>query len=345
MQWPPPESREFFPANWQDTRHGHPIRGIIAHGTVGTDSRGYLQRGGDRSDGSDRKVSIHTLIDKAGTRWRIVNDDRAANHAGFGTAVLGGVRYSPTSGANLNWCTLGFELENLQNGRDPYTEDQLLAMGYQINEWRAKYGALPLLRHADVDPAHKTDTVGLSVAEMEQWARRAAQKSATPQPLPPVAPDIPYFVSVQPASEQRITSLFVSRRSPIQPIEIVRLWGRINEYNINAALFMAHWHAEDANWQCQSAGGRLLNPLNIRARADLPSSGGWLDFTGGANGGGGLWLGLDFTLHWLKWRYGAAELTTIDQIGPVWLGAVPGSPEALRYVNGIKTTYQAIVQG
>jgi N-acetyl-anhydromuramyl-L-alanine amidase AmpD len=167
MAYPP--TIEQLPYNWWTDRAGQPIVAIIAHGTVGTDSRAYLSRGGDAPDGSDRKVSIHVLIQKPGSPiYRYVPDERGANHAGYGTMP------APWAHINPNKCTLGFELENLQDGKDPYTYDQLMAMGWQINQWRAKHGPLPIYRHADIDPTRRSDTVGLTVAQIEEWCKKAA---------------------------------------------------------------------------------------------------------------------------------------------------------------------------
>jgi hypothetical protein len=89
-------------------------------------------------------------------------------------------------GKAVNQATLGFELENLQDGRDPYTDPQLLAMGWQIATWRARYGNLPLLRHADLDPTRRRDPYQLSVETMERWSARAqAQMAPLPQPPRP----------------------------------------------------------------------------------------------------------------------------------------------------------------
>jgi len=168
-----------YPARWQSSRDGAPIVAIIAHGTVGHDSRRYLQRGGDLPDGSDRRVSIHVLIQKDGTIYRMVDDARTANHAGG--VLVGGVFSSVLNlngqtyrGQQVNRHTLGFELENLQNSRDPYTDAQLWAMGWQIARWRSRHGQLPIVRHATVDPKRKYDPYNLTVATMELWAARAA---------------------------------------------------------------------------------------------------------------------------------------------------------------------------
>jgi hypothetical protein len=161
---------EKLPYNWSTGRGDQKIVAIIAHGTVGRDSRAYLSRGGDLPDGSDKKVSIHVLIPKSGDPiYRYVPDSKGANHAGFGTMP------APWSKVNPNRCTLGFELENLQNGFDPYTEPQLLAMGWQINEWRRIHGPLPIYRHTDIDPPpRKFDTKNLTVAQIEDWCMSAS---------------------------------------------------------------------------------------------------------------------------------------------------------------------------
>jgi len=154
-----------LPYTYWTERASAPVNAIVAHNTVGTDSRKYLSQGGPR------KVSIHSLIQKDGILYRYVPDERGANHAGYGTMPAG---YPPI---NPNRCTIGFELENASNGAgrvDPYTEPQLLTMGWEINRIRAKFGALAIFRHADLDPKRRSDTVGLTIPEMEQWADKAA---------------------------------------------------------------------------------------------------------------------------------------------------------------------------
>lgn len=173
-----------YPARWHSPRGGARPLAIIAHGTVGVDSRRYLQRGGDRADGSDRQVSIHVLIQKDGTIYRMVRDEDAAHHAG-GIRRPDGTLSSRMSingtvyrGHAVNTHSLGFELENLQNLKDPYPDAQLLALGWQINQWRQRWGPIPVIRHATIDPGRRTDTVGLSVAQIELWAVRAAEAAA-----------------------------------------------------------------------------------------------------------------------------------------------------------------------
>lgn len=159
-----------LPYTYWTERASAPVVAIIGHNTVGTDSRTYLSQGGPR------KVSIHALIQKDGTLYRMVPDERGANHAGYGTMPDGYPKLNP------NRCTIGFELENFSDGKgrvDPYTDAQLMTMGWEINRVRAKFGKLPILRHAELDPKRRADTVGLTVNEMNVWAHKAATFFAT----------------------------------------------------------------------------------------------------------------------------------------------------------------------
>lgn len=159
-----------LPAEYSVDRHGALVVAIIAHGTAGTDSREYLRTGGGRG------VSIHVLIQRDGTIYRMVPDERGANHAGAPTSsfMLNGKAYA---GAAVNAVTLSFELENRQDGRELYTREQLAAMGWQITQWRQKYGMLPILRHAELDPTRRRDPYQLPTSEMERWA------ALTPPPV------------------------------------------------------------------------------------------------------------------------------------------------------------------
>lgn len=167
----------------------HPIVMIVAHATVGWDSRSYLQNGG----GITRKVSCHCLVQKfpravkdtvdvgdgtflgnGAVVYRMVPDNMVANHAGFSTARVNGITYHP-NGINVNQVSLGVEIENLQNGNDPYSEDQLLAFGWVCWNWRNLWGPIPVLRHGDIDPTRRSDPIGLSVESIEYWIDQAGK--------------------------------------------------------------------------------------------------------------------------------------------------------------------------
>lgn len=192
-------------ADWQSPRPPQvkPLI-IVAHSTVGRDSRRYLKSGGGR------QVSIHKLIQKlprslaedpyslsaapndlapAGKQtaviYTMVNDASVANHAGYSRVTLNGVTYARNLKYSVNTISLGFELENFSDPKEgtseAYTDIQLLAMGYVVNTWRAKFGPLPVMLHRDIDASlaggksGKYDPVGLTVAQIEHWCMTAKQ--------------------------------------------------------------------------------------------------------------------------------------------------------------------------
>ncbi|GAC1354034.1 MAG: hypothetical protein NVS4B8_30550 [Herpetosiphon sp.] len=128
-----------------------PPRFVIVHATGGTNSLQWLRS----SSPASNPVSVHRLIAKDGTIFKIVADDETAWHAGYGE--LGPIR--PGGAANLNAFALGIELENLNSGYDPYPATQVQACAAQIVEWWGMYGFLPVLSHAAVDP-RKDDPQG-----------------------------------------------------------------------------------------------------------------------------------------------------------------------------------------
>lgn len=65
-------------------------------------------------------VSTHYLIAKDGTIYQLVADDKEAWHAGYSR--------SPDGRDNVGDFSLGYELENLGNGKDPYPPAQIAAV-------------------------------------------------------------------------------------------------------------------------------------------------------------------------------------------------------------------------
>lgn len=181
----PPKIATTIKANWTSPRRGQPIRAIIAHDTErpsdDTNSIDYLRRGGSKIDGSDRKVSIHVLIEPNGDSYVMVPDELGANHCGYGSWTFEGISYGPELAHNLNECTLGFELERTKGAKTPYPEDQLLAAGYWITVWRQRHGWLPILKHAQVDPKRRTDPQMLTSDVLEMYAVKASRLMITPQ--------------------------------------------------------------------------------------------------------------------------------------------------------------------
>src|SRR3569832_590174 len=126
-------------------------RFIVLHATGGTDSRDWLTRT------SDPPVSVHRLISREGVIYKILPDEAVAWHVGRSIMFPDG----KGSHTNLNNLALGIELENLNNGKQDYTAEQMDKTTRQILEWYGAYGYLPILSHASVDN-RKTDPAGFN---------------------------------------------------------------------------------------------------------------------------------------------------------------------------------------
>lgn len=143
------------------TRLGY--RWIVIHATAGTNSLDWLSTTSPASN----PVSIHRLIAKDGTIYKIVPDDKTAYHAGY--AQVGPL---PGQGQTMNNWSLGIELENLNNGTDPYPAAQLDRAADQVVEWIGAYGMIPVVAHSWID-IRKTDPRGFDWSGFYQriWQR------------------------------------------------------------------------------------------------------------------------------------------------------------------------------
>ena len=163
-----------YPGIYHQPRAGAPIRLVVIHATAGTNSLSWLAS----SPSNTGKVSAHALVTKAGTIYRIVPDDLAANHCGFSRVTLDGTTYTGSSRPNINQVSLGVELENRNDGRDPHPDAQIAALGWLLADWQRRLGELPLYFHRDIDTKGKTDPAGLT------WARVRAAMAAWASPPP-----------------------------------------------------------------------------------------------------------------------------------------------------------------
>lgn len=149
-------------------RDGAQIEMIVIHATVGSyaSSLNWLRNPVSR-------VSTHYLIRKDGLVTQLVADDRAAWHAG--TSAWRGMN----SGA-IQHCSIGIELENANDGHDPYPAAQLTATRALCQILITRYGILRgnVVRHLDIaiPKGRKTDPAGLD------WPQFADAL------FPPVAP-------------------------------------------------------------------------------------------------------------------------------------------------------------
>jgi N-acetylmuramoyl-L-alanine amidase len=124
-------------------RHGQTIQSIILHSTCGSKA-GDIQT---LTGHTDRQVSVHWYVTKAGEIYHFVQDADTAYHAG----VVIDPRYS-------NSCSLGIEQEN--NGSEPYPDIQVQTVAKLVAALKQKHGLnleVTAHAHAAAPPGRKTD--------------------------------------------------------------------------------------------------------------------------------------------------------------------------------------------
>lgn len=148
---------------------------IVLHSTVGSarSALAWLTNPAAR-------VSAHYLIDKGGKIYRLVPDDLCAWHAG---------RAEWKGETAVNEASIGIELENANNGRDPYPPEQLDALIELTREKVVQYRIAPemVVRHVDValPRGRKSDPAGFP------WTEYKRRLFADLPPPPPERPPRP----------------------------------------------------------------------------------------------------------------------------------------------------------
>jgi hypothetical protein len=137
---------------------GNHCRAIVLHATAGRypGDYGWLRQGGSTT----APVSIHYYIRKNGDISRMVDDADIAWHAGRSTWAIDGQQVP--YGIGLNPYSLGIELENMNDGDDPYPQPQYDAAVWLVRKLVGIYD-IPqsqLVRHLDIAPGRKTDPAG-----------------------------------------------------------------------------------------------------------------------------------------------------------------------------------------
>jgi len=142
--------------SWQSpntsTRSGRPIGMIVLHATAGP-ARSSL----DWLCSPSSHVSTHYLLTKSGALFQLVDDSLAAWHAGASA-------WNSLDSAAIQAASLGIELENANDGHDPYPPAQLDALTWLARQKIMQYriSREMVVRHLDIAiPAgRKTDPAG-----------------------------------------------------------------------------------------------------------------------------------------------------------------------------------------
>jgi N-acetylmuramoyl-L-alanine amidase len=122
-----PDTKFVASPNWGVRSLGDKIDTLVVHSTVintleGTE-RAFF-------DDKERRVSAHYVVDRDGTTIQMVDERRAAWHAGV--SELDGR-------TGVNDFSVGIELVNLNDGQDPYPEAQYEAVARIIKDLRTRW--------------------------------------------------------------------------------------------------------------------------------------------------------------------------------------------------------------
>ena len=178
-------------------RRNHRIAMLVIHATAGS-ARGALAW----LTSPLSRVSAHYLITKSGHIYQLVPEERAAWHAG---------RASWQGETAINELSIGIELENANNRRDPYPPEQIDALLALAAEKVEKYHIAPqmVVRHCDVavPKGRKSDPAGFPWAEFVSRLFPGAPgppPERPPYPLPPHTTESPLAHALRGAAYQQV---------------------------------------------------------------------------------------------------------------------------------------------
>src|SRR5690242_17065325 len=158
-------------------RDGRAITILVLHATAGSARSALAWLTNPLS-----RVSAHYLIEKTGRVYQLVPDEEIAWHAG---------RASWHGETAINEVSIGIELENANDGRDPYPTQQLEALKELARTEVARYRIAPemVVRHLDIalPKGRKTDPAGFPWAEFmgQLFPQTPPPPDRPPRPTPP----------------------------------------------------------------------------------------------------------------------------------------------------------------
>ncbi|MBN1659464.1 MAG: N-acetylmuramoyl-L-alanine amidase [Anaerolineae bacterium] len=141
-------------SNFETRPPGVAIDAVVLHATAGSLS-GTLAWFANPDSG----VSAHYVVAKNGYVYQMVEESQRAHHAGAS-------RYQGRE--NWNAFSVGIEIVNLNDGRDPYPADQFEAtvklVAYLVDKYQIP--SQWIVTHADISTVGKTDPRGFAIHEL-----------------------------------------------------------------------------------------------------------------------------------------------------------------------------------
>lgn len=143
---------EQHPSPNHSSRGGARITLLAWHATAGSYASALRELCDPKPDRPDDRVSAHYLIAKTGHIVQLVPDSLAAWHAGAS-------HWLGMDSVQIQHCSLGIELENANDGHDPYPPTQLASAHWLGQSLIARYNIerADVVRHRDIAPGRKFD--------------------------------------------------------------------------------------------------------------------------------------------------------------------------------------------
>jgi hypothetical protein len=160
--------------------HGGPITPlyVVLHATASEfdSAYGWLRNG----NVGPNRVSAHYIADRIGRVFCLVPEGLEAWHAGI--SKWEGYAY-------LNRHSIGIEMVNLNNGRDPYPAAQYLAVLELVTgicrRWSIPATRNRIVAHYDISPGRKTDPAGFPMEKFVADVYATLSGGQLPPPPPP----------------------------------------------------------------------------------------------------------------------------------------------------------------
>lgn len=179
---PMPLAYEFIPSpNFGERPVNSPINTIVIHATVEPTTEGtigiFLNK--------ERQVSAHFVVGRDGRVVQMVPIEKRAWHAGV--SEWDGMK-------DINNVSVGIEMVNLNDGKDPYPDAQYAAVAGIIRFVRSRYNVPDnhIVSHAQIAlPAgRKSDPVGFDFDRIKRMAVDPTAPAKAPVPGAAPAPQV-----------------------------------------------------------------------------------------------------------------------------------------------------------
>jgi N-acetylmuramoyl-L-alanine amidase len=123
---------------------GVPVDCVVLHATADSDTRASVDWCCAPKSVNPNPVSYHTIVDRDGTTYHLVDTDKRAWHAGVSSFM---------GRENVNDFSIGLSFGNRNDGVERYTDEQYLVGAEIVAGWMKKHPKITLERictHADI---------------------------------------------------------------------------------------------------------------------------------------------------------------------------------------------------